>query len=133
MDERMRFVIRLTDGETMASLCREFGISRKTGYKIFERYQQCGVEGLSDRVRRPFRYANQLPEQVEAAIVSAKREKPHGRAQDSGATAPRSAACHQDSCRFYYSRRAPSPCSGPAYGSPPQSCSRYAFVRWPAA
>jgi hypothetical protein len=36
MDERMRFVIRLKDGESMASLCREFGISRKTGYKIFE-------------------------------------------------------------------------------------------------
>ena len=69
MDERMRFVIRLKDGETMASLCREFGISRKTGYKIFERYQQCGLEGLSDRARRPFRYANQLPEQVEAAGV----------------------------------------------------------------
>ena len=33
----------------MASLCREFGISRKTGYKILDRYQQCGVEGLSDR------------------------------------------------------------------------------------
>src|SRR5579859_5757178 len=77
MDERMRFVIRLKDGESMASLCREFGISRKTGYKIFERYEQCGLEGLSDRTRRPFRYANQLPEQVEAAIVSAKREKPH--------------------------------------------------------
>jgi len=77
MDERMRFVIRLKDGESMACLCREFGISRKTGYKIFERYEQCGLEGLSDRTRRPFRYANQLPEQVEAAIVSAKREKPH--------------------------------------------------------
>jgi len=59
-DERMPFVIRLNDGETMASLCREFGISRKTGYKIFERYQQCGLEGLSDRTRRPFRYANQV-------------------------------------------------------------------------
>ena len=76
MDERMRFVIRLQDGESMASLCREFGISRKTGYKIFERYEECGLEGLSDRTRRPFRYANQLPEQVEAAIVAAKREKP---------------------------------------------------------
>ena len=77
MDERMRFVIRLKDGESMASLCREFGISRKTGYKIFERYEQCGWEGLSDRARRPFRYANQLPEPVEAAILAAKREKPH--------------------------------------------------------
>lgn len=77
MDERMRFVIRLKDGESMAALCREFGISRKTGYKIFERYQQCGLEGLSDRARRPFRYANQLPEPVETAIVASKREKPH--------------------------------------------------------
>jgi transposase InsO family protein len=77
MDERMRFVIRLKDGESMASLCREFGISRKTGYKIFERYEECGLEGLSDRTRRPFRYGNQLPEQIEAAIVAAKREKPH--------------------------------------------------------
>src|SRR5512135_2111222 len=77
MDERMRFVIRLKDGESMASLCREFGISRKTGYKLFERYEECGLEGLSDRTRRPFRYANQLPEQVEAAIVTAKKEKPH--------------------------------------------------------
>ena len=77
MDERMRFVIRLKDGESMASLCREFGISRKTGYKILDRYEQCGVEGLSDRARRPHRYANQLPAPVEAAIVVAKREKPH--------------------------------------------------------
>jgi transposase InsO family protein len=77
MDERMRCVIRLKDGEGMASLCREFGISRKTGYKILDRYEQCGVEGLSDRARRPHRYANQLPAPVEAAIVAAKREKPH--------------------------------------------------------
>jgi transposase InsO family protein len=77
MDERMRFVIRLKDGESMASLCREFGISRKTGYKIFERYEECGLEGLSDRTRRPFRYANQLPEQIRAANVAARREKPH--------------------------------------------------------
>ena len=53
MDERIRFVIRLKDGESMASLCREFGISRKTGYKIFERYEECGLEGLTDRARRP--------------------------------------------------------------------------------
>src|SRR5580698_5566447 len=51
MDERMRFVIRLKDGESMASLCREFGISRKTSYKIFERYEKWGLEGLTDRTR----------------------------------------------------------------------------------
>ena len=47
MDERIRFVIRLKDGESMAALCREFQISRKTGYKIFERYEECGLEGLT--------------------------------------------------------------------------------------
>ena len=52
MDERMRFVIRLKDGRRWLRCGREFGISRKTGYKIFERYQQCGLEGLSDRARR---------------------------------------------------------------------------------
>ena len=46
MDERIRFVIRLKDGESMAALCREFQISRKTGYKVFERYEECGLEGL---------------------------------------------------------------------------------------
>jgi transposase InsO family protein len=77
MDERVRFIGRLLDGEAMSELCREFGISRKTGYKIFNRYRQDGVEALTDRSRRPVRYANQLPDQVEAMIVRLKREKPH--------------------------------------------------------
>ena len=76
MDERMRFVARLLDGEKMAPLCRSFGISRKTGYKIFERYNELGLEGLTDRSRRPYRQANQLPLQIEKLIVSLKREQP---------------------------------------------------------
>ncbi len=74
MDERLQFVARRLAGEAMADLCREFGISRKTGYKIFDRYQECGVEGLTDRSRRPYRYANQLPFQVENHILNVKRE-----------------------------------------------------------
>lgn len=77
MEERMRFVARLLEGEEMSFLCREFGISRKTGYKIFDRYKECGLEALTDRSRRPFRYGNQLPFQVETAIVQMKKEKPH--------------------------------------------------------
>jgi transposase InsO family protein len=77
MEERLRFVARLVEGEEMSHLCREFGISRKTGYKIFERYQEHGFEALSDRSRRPVRYANQLPSQIEGLIVSLKRAKPH--------------------------------------------------------
>jgi putative transposase len=76
MDERLRFVARLLDGEKMAALCREFDVSRKTGYKIFQRYKDCGLEGLTDRSRRPYRQANQLPLQVESLIVRLKREHP---------------------------------------------------------
>jgi len=76
MDERLRFVARRLEGESMSSLCDEFGISRKTGYKIFERYRQTGVQGLSDRSRRPYRHANQLPLVVEKTIVGLKREYP---------------------------------------------------------
>lgn len=77
MDERLRFVARLLEGEQMSHVCREFGISRKTGYKIFDRYKESGLEGLTDRSRRPVRYAHQLPVQLEAAIVRAKEDKPH--------------------------------------------------------
>ena len=76
MDERLRFVARLLDGEKMTALCREFAVSRKTGYKIFERYKDCGLEGLTDRSRRPYRQANQLPFQIEKLIVQLKRERP---------------------------------------------------------
>jgi transposase InsO family protein len=77
MEERLRFVARLLDGETMTDVCRDFGISRKTGYKIYDRYKEHGLEALTDRSRRPVRYANQLPQQVESLIVRLKAEKPH--------------------------------------------------------
>ncbi|MBX4932983.1 integrase core domain-containing protein [Rhizobium bangladeshense] len=77
MEERLRFVARLLEGEGMSDVCRAFGISRKTGYKIFNRYKDDGLEALTDRSRRPVRYANQLPEPVEAMIVSCKKSKPH--------------------------------------------------------
>src|SRR6476659_1685835 len=76
MDERLRFVARLLDGEKMAPLCTEFGISRKTGYKIFDRYKTCGVDALTDRSRRPYRQANRLAAPIEATIVRLKREYP---------------------------------------------------------
>jgi len=76
VDERLRFVARLLDGETMTALCAEFGISRKTGYKIYDRYKEVGVRGLTDRSRRPYRHANQLPMQIEKTIVRLKREYP---------------------------------------------------------
>jgi transposase InsO family protein len=77
MEERLRFVARLLEGEGMSEVCRDFGISRKTGYKIFNRYKQEGLDALADRSRWPVRYANQLPDRVERLIVDLKRDKPH--------------------------------------------------------
>jgi putative transposase len=76
MDERLRFVARLLEGDKMATLCREFGISRKTGYKLYRRYRDIGLEGLTDRSRRPYRQANKLPFQVESRIVQLRKEHP---------------------------------------------------------
>jgi hypothetical protein len=76
MDERLRFIARLLEGEKMAPLCREFGISRVTGYKIFDRYKECGLDGLYDRSKAPYRQTNKLPFQVERAILGIKKQFP---------------------------------------------------------
>ena len=60
----------------MAVLCREFGISRKTCYKLYRRYRDIGLEGLTDRSRRPYPQANKLPFQVESRIILLRREHP---------------------------------------------------------
>jgi putative transposase len=75
-DERLRFVARLLEGESMSTLCAQFGISRKTGYKIYDRYKHWGLRGLTDRSRRPYRHANQLPRALEDQIVALKKEFP---------------------------------------------------------
>src|SRR3954447_8258772 len=76
MDERLKFVARLLDGEKMAPLCREFGISRKTGYKILTRYNEVGLDGLTDRRAGPIATPINCPFQIEAQIVRLKQDKP---------------------------------------------------------
>lgn len=54
MDIREEFVLRATSpNANVAALCREFGVSRKTGYKWLERFEEQGVAGLEDMSRRP--------------------------------------------------------------------------------
>lgn len=72
--ERVKFVTRLFEGERMADLCREFGISRKTGYKLRKRYEEEGPRGLYDRSRRPLQSPHRTA-QVVADRVIALREK----------------------------------------------------------
>jgi transposase len=81
MEERLRFVARLPDGEAMTDVYRDFGMSRETGYKIYNRYKESALAALSDRSRRPVRYANQLAPQKESLIVRLKRENHIGGAR----------------------------------------------------
>jgi putative transposase len=83
MDERLKFIGRYLSGEKMAPLCREFGISRVTGYKIVNRYKEVGLDALYDRNRAPYRQANRLPYQVERTILGIKKtHRTWGGAQD---------------------------------------------------
>ena len=75
VNERMEFVAGLKAGERMTDLCREFGISRKTGYKFERRYEEHGPKGLYDFSRRPRRLARQLSPGIQTAILELKREK----------------------------------------------------------
>lgn len=70
MDERMKFITYYLEHEwPMASLCREFGISRKTGYKWVRRYFG---DGLEDHSRAPRRHPQSVPEEVAQAVVAAR-------------------------------------------------------------
>ena len=77
MDERMRFVARLLEGDTMSAVCEGLrDISRKTGYGDLRALQGCRGAGPDGRSRRPHHHANRLPQAVEALIVRLKKEYP---------------------------------------------------------
>ena len=75
MDERVRFISRLLESERMTDLCKEFGISRKTGYKFWKRYVAEGVRGLSDENRKPTYNPNQTPKELEELIIELRKRK----------------------------------------------------------
>lgn len=73
MTERMQFVMRLKNGERMTDVCQEFGISRKTGYKFWERFQHEGVRALEDSSRARKRLAHKTPPAIEELLVEARK------------------------------------------------------------
>jgi transposase InsO family protein len=72
----MEFITRLNDGERMTDLCREFGVSRKTGYKILNRYRDHGPPGLLDSSRAPGVVPHATPEAIVKLILELKHAKP---------------------------------------------------------
>lgn len=75
MSERMKFVLRLLEGESMSELCREFDISRKTGYKLLSRYREDGERAFIDKTRRPNRFANETDERIQRMILELKEKR----------------------------------------------------------
>ena len=76
MSERLQFIERLLAGERMSDLCREFGISRQTGYKFRERFEREQLAGLQDKSRAPLRVANRTDRAVRELLLGARREHP---------------------------------------------------------
>lgn len=72
----MAFVTRVLDGERMSEVCREFGISRKTGYKIMDRFQEQGRDGLRDRSRARLTVRHRVSEELEDRIVELRHAHP---------------------------------------------------------
>src|SRR5690348_7393110 len=75
-EQRVEFVVRALRGEPLGCLCREFGISRPTGYKWVERYRQGGVEAIAERSRRPLRSPTRTEAELESLIVALRQWYP---------------------------------------------------------
>lgn len=75
MSQRTDFIQEVSQtGVNLSALSREYGISRKTGYKWLKRYREGGESGLADRSRRPQRSPRQTEAQVEVRVLKVRQE-----------------------------------------------------------
>jgi putative transposase len=77
MEERIRFAVLAAKGtEVFSVLCKEFGISRRVGYKWLRRYKALGVAGTREMSRRPRGSPQRTAQSVEDWIVKVRRRRP---------------------------------------------------------
>src|SRR5665213_3844311 len=77
VDERMRFVIAVEKREeSFAAICRQFGVSRRIGYKWLARFEEAGVEGLHDRSRAPLRHSHAIADGIAERCLAVRRAHP---------------------------------------------------------
>lgn len=77
MDERVRFIAEYqTNLFTMTELCEQFGISRKTGYKLVHAYEREGPTGLLERSRRPQTSPTATGRDVVRAVLACRKKHP---------------------------------------------------------
>jgi transposase InsO family protein len=77
MNERIKFIAAYLAGEdTFTDLCASFSISRITGYKWVDRYNENGVKGLIDRSKAPLHHPNAVNESVVGEIIKVRKKHP---------------------------------------------------------
>jgi len=77
MEQKVEFICEwLTQKYTITELCREFGISRPTAYKMIHRYENSGIEGLKEIGKSPINHPNKTKEKVEKKILKLKEKYP---------------------------------------------------------
>ena len=84
-DQRVEFVVRVSRGESLSGLCREYEITRPTGYLWLRRFRDQGVAGVEERSRRPHLSPSQTPPEMEERIVALRRQRPDWGARKLGA------------------------------------------------
>jgi putative transposase len=78
MDEKIKFIAAVKCGQdSFAEICRQFRISRKSGYKLMQRYEQEGEQGLKERSRAPHRHANAISDAWADELLKVKRRYPN--------------------------------------------------------
>ena len=74
---RREFVkLASVEGANVSALCRQFGVSRKTGYKWLGRFRLEGESGLGDRSRRPHQVRDRTSDAMEAKVLAVRDEHP---------------------------------------------------------
>ena len=73
MDQKIQFIADWQlQNFSLTDLCQKFGISRPTGYKLLERYEQLGIEGLKEQSRAPKNCPHRTPKEILNLIIQEK-------------------------------------------------------------
>ena len=73
---RENFVLEVEQNiYSFSALCRKYEITRRTGYKWFNRYKK--GESLSDKSKRPFHTPNKISEDMEEKITLMREQHPY--------------------------------------------------------
>ena len=74
MEQKIEFICEWrTNKYTISELCKAFEISRPTAYKLIDRYEKQGIEGLRERTKKPINHPNRTKEYIEENILDLKK------------------------------------------------------------